>query len=372
MADTNTTAPAAPPARTLTPYESVKAHLQSEAVKAEFRMALPPQMPIDRFIRVAITAVNQNEDLLRSDRQSLYRSLMRCAQDGLLPDGQEAAIVPFGNQAQYMPMVKGILKKVRNSGELAQLTAQVVYKADKFRYWVDDDGEHLVHEPELLSGVDRGEIVGAYALAKTKDDAIYVEVMSKEEVEKVRAVSRAKNATPWTQWWDQMAKKTAIRRLSKRLPMSTDLDDLIRRDDEMYDVDGKGEEKSNKTQSGTPGRLSKLLEAEGRDVTTGSEDTAPAVDPEEDAKIRARQEELNKQKEQLKKDAQSPSPEEQEQIRKKEEFDSYSMVCAKCPPLTYGTNDAEAMKAHMAEKHANGNGGAKAKKDGGDLFGQKK
>jgi hypothetical protein len=45
---------------------------------------------------------------------------VKLAQDGLLPDGREAAVVMFGNKAQAMPMIAGILKKVRQSGEVAK------------------------------------------------------------------------------------------------------------------------------------------------------------------------------------------------------------------------------------------------------------
>lgn len=59
--------------------------------------------------------------------------------------------------------------------------------------------------------------------------------MSLGEIEKVRKVSRAATNGPWVEWWEEMARKTVLRRLSKRLPMSTDVDDLIRRDDDLYD-----------------------------------------------------------------------------------------------------------------------------------------
>lgn len=197
----------------------------------EFRMALPPHIPVDKFRRVALTSIQSNPDLMRADRRSLFSACVKCAQDGLLPDGREAALVVFGNAVSYMPMVSGILKRVRNSGELASITSQIVYRNDTFRYWVDADGEHIQHEP-LMFG-ERGDIVGVYALAKTKDGAVYIETMTKAQVEKVRSVSRTKNKGPWVDWWEEMARKTAIRRLSKRLPMSTDfVDQILSRDDD--------------------------------------------------------------------------------------------------------------------------------------------
>lgn len=208
-----------------------------EKLKPQIEMVLPAHITPDKFMRVALTAIQQSPDLLRADRRSLFASTMKCAQDGLLPDGREAAFVTFntkdGKKVQYMPMVVGILKKVRNSGELLSIVANVVYEKDTFRYWVDDAGEHVTHEPNVLEA-DRGKLIAVYAIAKTKDGGVYTEVMSRSQIEQVRAVSKAKDNGPWVGWYDEMARKTVIRRLSKRLPMSTDLEQVIRRDDELY------------------------------------------------------------------------------------------------------------------------------------------
>ena len=275
--------PAPPPAKTtkaLTPFDEVKRNLMSEETKQQFAMALPPQMKPEKFLRVAITACNKNPDLLDCTRQSLYQSFILAAQDGLLPDGREAAIVKFntkaGPTATYMPMVGGLLKKIRNSGELKSIVANVVREHDEFRYWVDEDGEHLRHEPVLSD--DKSKVTHVYALAKTKDDGVYIAIMTRHEVEEVRNVSRAKDSGPWVQWWEEMAKKTAIRRLAKRLPMSTDLEDVIRRDDHLYDVEAKVKGEPAESSKGSPKRLEKMLggaaenviEGEAKDVTETS------------------------------------------------------------------------------------------------------
>ena len=215
------------------PIDEVRGSLAK--MQDQFKMALPPQISPDKFVRVVMTAVGQNPGLLEANRQTLYASCMKAAQDGLLPDGREAALVMFGRDVAYMPMVGGILKKVRNSGELSTITSQIVCKNDRFRFWIDGDGEHIDHEP-LMFG-ERGEAIGVYALAKTKDGAIYIEVMDKAQVMDVKGASRAKGG-PWAgAFASEMWRKTAIRRLSKRLPMSTDLEAVIKRDDELYDLE---------------------------------------------------------------------------------------------------------------------------------------
>jgi len=215
----------------LTPIEAMRGTLVK--MQPEFQAALPPQIPVEKFIRTTLTAVQMNPDLLGADRRSLLGACMKAAQDGLLLDGREAAPVIFrtkeGPKVQYMPMVGGILKKIRNSGELASISAHVVYSNDQFEYELGDN-ENIIHKPFL--GEDRGKPIAVYAVAKTKDGAIYREVMSVADVDKVRQASRAKDAGPWVQWWDEMAKKTVIRRMAKRLPSSADVDQVLASDNE--------------------------------------------------------------------------------------------------------------------------------------------
>jgi|GEM_PF-1148424 len=233
--------------RQIAPINAFRADLES--MKPQFEVALPPHVSVDRFIRVLVTAVQATPALLNVEQKSLLQASMKCAQDGLLPDGREAALVIFGKQAQYMPMVAGILSKVRRSGELLSIAAHVVYERDNFRYLLGDN-ESIEHSPHL--GADRGEAIAAYAVAKTKDGGIYREVMSVADINQVRDVSRSKNNGPWVAWWAEMAKKTVIRRLSKRLPMSTDLQAVIESVDEDYDF------KAGRTQLGSPNLAARL------------------------------------------------------------------------------------------------------------------
>lgn len=227
------------PAQTkaLKPADEVRNNL--EKMKPQFQAALPSHIDASKFLRVVQTAVASNKDILNADRTSLFSSCMKAAADGLIPDGREAALVVFngkkGPQVQYMPMVGGILKKIRNSGELATITSMVIHKNDTFEYYVDDKGEHFIHKP-LLFG-DRGEQIGVYALARTKDGAVYIEVMTKDQVMSVKKVSRGASNGPWSgDFQDEMWRKSVVRRLAKRLPSSSDLDMTLRNDDETYDM----------------------------------------------------------------------------------------------------------------------------------------
>jgi recombination protein RecT len=141
-------------------------------------------------------------------------------------------------KAIYIPMVAGLLKKIRNSSELQSITAQIVFENDQFEYRLGDD-EKFHHVP-LIKG-PRGKPIAAYSIAKTKDGGIYRELMLAEEIEVTRNFSKAKDNGPWAgPFFLEMWKKTVLRRLSKRLPMSTDLNDRYDVDDQTTDVTPPG------------------------------------------------------------------------------------------------------------------------------------
>lgn len=206
--------------------EQAKVRGTMTLMRPEFLKALPPHVSVDRFERIVMTAVGANPKLIAPEvRVSLLAACMRAAQDGLLPDGREGALVTYGRDVQWLPMAAGLLKKVRNSGELKDISASVVREGDEFDYWTDETGEHLKHRK--LS--DDGPETHAYVIARTKDGGIYIDVMSRARIERARAVSKSKDGPAWTQWWDEQAIKTVIKHISKRLPMSTDAADFIER-----------------------------------------------------------------------------------------------------------------------------------------------
>lgn len=217
-----------------------------EAMADQFKMALPSHIKVDKFQRVVLTAVMSDPELLHADRRSLIASVTKAAQDGLLPDKREGALVIFNQKVskkgeqdewikavQWMPMIAGVLKKVRQSGEITSITANIVYDKDTF-IWSQGDNEAIEHQPPQL-GEDRGKAIGVYAIATLKDGYKIREVMDINEIEKVRKVSKTGQFGPWKDWWEEMAKKTVIRRLSKRLPMSTDIEGVI--NDESTEAD---------------------------------------------------------------------------------------------------------------------------------------
>lgn len=219
---------------------------QLTAMSSQFGVALPSHIKPEKFQRVVLTVVQSTPDLLEADRQSLFDSCIKCASDGLIPDGREAALTVFNTKVkrggrdewikkvQYIPMLAGIQKRVRNSGLIDSIQAHVIYEKDTFE-WEQGFNERIVHKP-FFPG-DRGKAVGAYAIAKFKDGTYQFEVLDIPAIEKIRASSKSGQYGPWKDWWDQMARKSAFKRLAKWLPLDADVEDLIEYDNQAERIE---------------------------------------------------------------------------------------------------------------------------------------
>jgi recombination protein RecT len=134
-----------------------------------------------------------------------------------------------------MPMIAGIMKRAMNSGYITGLQGHIVYENDHF-VWHQGTEERLEHVP-LFPG-DRGEPIGAYAVARIKgQDRPMFRVMDKARIEKARAVSKQKDGAVWRTWWDEMAIKTVVRNLAKSLPADAEIERVTARDDEPVSLD---------------------------------------------------------------------------------------------------------------------------------------
>lgn len=219
-------------------------------MQPKFANALPKHIDSKKFTRVAITAIQNTPDLQDiarqspAARQSIYNACSRAAADGLMPDGREGAIVAFNKNvgskdsprwekhAQWMPMVEGLRKMVRNSGEITNLSVQVVHENDAFDYQLGDQ-EFIVHKPALKA---RGKIIGAYSIATLKDGEKSREFMDIDQIEAIKSRSKTAKFGPWVTDYSEMARKTVFRRHYKSLPKSTDLDSIIEHDDDFNDA----------------------------------------------------------------------------------------------------------------------------------------
>lgn len=219
---------------------------QLDSMRPEWSALFPSQQHVERFRRVVATAIAGNPDLLVADRRTLFGAATMAAQDGLMPDGREGALVIYNTKVKddqgkenwvkavrWMPMVAGVLKKIRQSGELLDISVQCAYASDLFKYQLGDDPK-ITHVPNM-EAEERGELRYVYAIARTKEGGVYREVMTRAQVDKIRAASKSEKG-PWKDWYDEMARKSCLRRLSKYLPNGGDIEAMFAREEQQDSI----------------------------------------------------------------------------------------------------------------------------------------
>jgi recombination protein RecT len=206
-----------------------------EKQRAQIAAALPKHMNPDRMIRLACTEFAKNPTLQKCDAVSVFGGIIQAAQLGLeIGVLGQAYLVPYRNnkkncmEAQFIPGYKGLIALARRSGEVTSIETNIVYENDTFKLTLGVDS-NLVHEP-FLDG-ERGRARLVYGVAKFKDGGHHLEWMSISDVEKVRARSKASSNGPWVTDYEQMVRKTLIRRMANYLPMSIELSNAIQIDE---------------------------------------------------------------------------------------------------------------------------------------------
>lgn len=211
-----TTAPVAKP-KTKAPI--IVQQVLSDQFKKQLALAVPKHLNADRMARIAATELRKNKALLNTEPTSFLGSVMQAAQLGLEPGSAlgQAYLVPYGNQCQLIIGYKGMIDLARRSGQVLSLNAYAVHEGDDFSYQLGLRPD-IHHVPSPEADRIKKPITYVYAVATLKGGGYQFEVMSRDEVEAVKAKAKSKNI--WTNYFEEMAKKTVIRRLFKYLPVS--------------------------------------------------------------------------------------------------------------------------------------------------------
>jgi recombination protein RecT len=218
--------------------QDIRSLIASDKFKEQCSAALPKHLTADRFARVALTALTRNPKLQDCTRESLLRCLMDCSALGIEPDGRRAHLIPYKDQCTLIIDYKGLIELVRRSGDVAAIRAETVCENDGF----DWENGTITHRIDWRKS--RGEVQAVYAEAKLASGETQTAVMTLDEVNGIRDRSQGytyarnnKKSHPWITDWGEMAKKTALRRLIKLLPLSVEIADAVERDDDRVERD---------------------------------------------------------------------------------------------------------------------------------------
>lgn len=197
------------------------------AMEPEIKKALPSVMTPERFTRMALSALNTTPKLQECTQMSFLAALMNAAQLGLEPNTSlgQAYLIPYKNkgvlECQFQIGYKGLIDLVYRNEMVQTIQAHSVYENDVFDYELGLN-PRLVHKPALK---DRGEIILFYAMFRLQNGGCGFEVMSKEDVDqhaKTYSQGIGSSYSPWKSNYEEMAKKTVIKRVLKYAPLKTD------------------------------------------------------------------------------------------------------------------------------------------------------
>lgn len=197
------------------------------AMKPQIEAALPSVITAERFTRMALTAVSSNPQLAQCTPASFMGAMMQAAQLGLEPNTPlgQAYLIPFRNkgqlEVQYQTGYKGLIELAHRSGEFKNIEARVVYENDDFQFEYGLEPK-LYHKPVM---VNRGEVIAYYAVYTLVNGGFGFEVMSIEDIKNhAKQYSKAYGSgySPWKTSFDEMAKKTVLKRVLKYAPIKTE------------------------------------------------------------------------------------------------------------------------------------------------------
>ena len=196
-------------------------------MEGEIRKALPAAITPERFTRIILTALSTNPKLADTTPQSFLGAMMTAAQLGVEPNTPlgQAYLVPYYNskigktECQFQIGYKGLIDLAYRSGEVTTVQAHVVYENDDFNYSLGLEPE-LKHVPAKSN---RGDPVYVYAVFRTKGGGYGFEVLSMDDVlVHAKKYSKTFSNGPWQTNFEEMAKKTVLKRVLKYAPLKSE------------------------------------------------------------------------------------------------------------------------------------------------------
>lgn len=216
----------------------LRTFLSEPRVKEQIGMACSANIKPEKLIRTAMTLVQTTPKLLDCTQASILAGIVKAAELGIELTGAlgQAYLIPYqskgGSTANFQIGYRGLIELAYRSDRVLRLDARVVYSKDHFSISYSDN-PCFNHQPSL--GGDPGEIIGFYSSVFFKNNATDIEYMSLNQIlEHREKYSKAGADSPWNTAFTEMAKKTVIRKLAKRLPLCTELHAAIDEDEKPF------------------------------------------------------------------------------------------------------------------------------------------
>src|SRR3989475_5170810 len=199
--------------------------------RAQIVKCLPRHLDADKMIYVALETVRTDSFLRQCEPLSIVQAVLEASQLGLMLGNKlgHAYLAPRRDKkannilrCQLLIGYRGFIALAHRTGKVSSIYPAIVHGGDQFSLKLGT-GRQLVHVP-LLDSAKRGDWIGAYAVVEFRDGRTDFEWMTRQEIEKVKQCSESASEawSPWRRFEDEMIKKSPIRRMAKRLCLSSE------------------------------------------------------------------------------------------------------------------------------------------------------
>lgn len=260
--------------------DSLIEYLRSPQIMRAMKKVASQQTTPDRLVNIAAMMVKSVPALADCTKLSLVTSLLRVSELGLhlSPSLGQVYLVPYKTECTLIVGYKGLIALAMRNQDVESVIAYPVFEGEVFEHRLGTE-PYVRHE--RVPDADESKLMWVYAMVRLRSGFTMVDVMSKREIDKVRARSRS-GSGPWSTDYVEMARKTVVRRLLKYAPVSVDL--------------AKGLSLDNEDDNNTGSKLSEfdsdsVIETEFSDIaqpeppaSKGVEAVSAKIPPAEDAR----------------------------------------------------------------------------------------
>ena len=211
-----------------------------ESMTSELAKLIPAERELTFFQREIMTYFAMSEPLmeaLQTERGIITGRLavMKAAQ-ALTPDGRNAHFIAYRNKKggfdiNYQIDYKGYVKLMIDSGKVKKVFSDVVCENDDFEWSFGEVTRHIIDFKR-----PRGKVILYYSAAVLTNGETQCEKMTVENVNAIRQRSKSPNAGPWVTDFEEMAKKSVIRKMSKLMDVSPKFEAAVKFDNEEYQI----------------------------------------------------------------------------------------------------------------------------------------
>ena len=199
-------------------------------------------------INFAIQALKKNPYLQKCDANSVLESVLNISQTSLTlnPVLSYAYLVPHKGKCVLYPGYQGLVKLATETGTVTSIEVQLIYEGDDIDIDLASVERVKKHIPYILTGKEKGNIIGGYSIALLPDGSKHIEIMGVNDIYDVRQysesykydINKGTKNSPWINSEAEMCRKTILKRHFKYLPKSDSneyLQRAIELDNQDYD-----------------------------------------------------------------------------------------------------------------------------------------